>query len=300
MPMLLSMVHHAQEVPHGSRSRWHAAFLRFAEYTDETTLLVHLHIAGVSRIIDWPRFFAELCGDELLQKHQETYSRGQTEANSARPEAEKGFPLVHGHALLGLWSALEAMVEDAIVAWIIDKPETLQSADFAKIRVPLAEFSRMDAEDQALYLVSEVQRDSKLAQGITRFERLFDAVGLGGSVNEEVRKAIFEAQQVRNALAHRGGFADRRLVEACPWLELNPGHRLSVTHRKFLYYMQAMRMYAIDLLNRCYLHDGIDPITAVLDPLSAFLEEPSQPETTSDLTSSVSAAIAAEHSAPSS
>jgi hypothetical protein len=274
MRMLLYMSPGAEELPRGSRSRWHASFLRFAEYVDETEVLVHLHMTGVSRIVDWPNFLVKAF---RLPETDESLIQARQEAKQAMPEYEKGFPLVHAHALLGIWSALEAMVEDAVVAWIAEKPDTLQSPDFAKIRIPLAEFSLMDADDQALYLVTEVQRDVKLTQGITRFERLLHAVGLGGSVDEDVRKAIYEAQQVRNSLAHRGGFADRRLAEACPWLELNPGQRLTVSRWRFQYYAQAMKMYCLEVLNRCYVHDGIDVITADFAPLSSFLQHESRP-----------------------
>ena len=110
-------------------------------------------------------------------------------------------------------------------------------------------------------------------RGFGRFERVLEAIGMGGPIADDLRRALYEAQQVRNTLAHRGGVADRRLTDACPWLKLSPGKSLTITHRKFEYYQQAIRIYVINVLNRFLHEDGKPPITHDLKPLTDFTDE---------------------------
>lgn len=148
------------------------------------------------------------------------------------------------------------------MAWLMAKPETLQRTEFSKIRVPIAEFQLLCKEDQMSYLIAEVQRDLKadLRLGITRFEKLLDAIGMGGYTSTEVSKAIYEAQQVRNVIAHRSGLADRQLTQACPWLGLKPGEPVIIGHRKFTYYLQAIHLYIVGINNRFRASEGMEPI----------------------------------------
>lgn len=247
-----------------TKSLW-AAFRRFATYVDETEKLVNRHIAAVSRLIGIPEFLRGLHESE----DSAWLISAIKEAEHAKDEVSKGFPLLHAHSLLGVWSALEVLVEDVAAAWLITKPDTLQRPGFSKIRVPIIEFQLLSAEDQMNYLIAEVQRDLRTEQrsGIARFERLLDAIGMGGSTSKEVSKAIYEAQQVRNVIAHRGGAADRKLVEACPWLELKPGQPLTVSHKKFAYYLRAIHIYVVDIMNRVRTFEGLEPITYNRGPL---------------------------------
>lgn len=247
---------------------WQAAFHRFATYADEIETLVHLHMSAVSRLIGIPEFLKALYEPD----DSEWMISANSEAKRAQDEVSKGFPLLHAHSLLGLWSALEALMEDVAVAWFTDKPETLQRPDFSKIRVPIVEFRSLSIEDQMSYLISEMQRDLKsdLRLGVGRFERLLDAIGMGGSTPKEVGKAIYEAQQVRNVIAHRGGIADKKLVEACPWLSLTSGQAVTVSHKRFMYYLKATHIYVLGLVNRFRTFEGMQPITYNRGPL----EEP--------------------------
>jgi hypothetical protein len=250
---------------------WLVPFKQFTTYADETVALVNLSINGLRRIIAWPDF---LKAAFHLDDSDDSVAEANRQAELARPEVERDFPLLHAHALLGLWSGLEALVEDSAVAWLLAKPDILQRPEFSKIRIPIGEYRLLAPESQMSYIINEVQRDIRLMPGITRFERLLNLIGLGGAVSdEELRKAIYEAQQVRNALAHRGGLADRKLLEACPWLGLKHGQPLHVTHERFLYYRNAIYIYTGDVLNRFRIHEGMEPIVHNRPPLNTMVEE---------------------------
>jgi len=212
---------------------------------------------AVSRLIGIPDFLVEAFYEP---EDSDWLIEARNTAALAKEEADGDFPLMHAHALMGLWSALEALIEDVTVAWLVAKPEVIHGPAFAKIRVPVSDYHQMSVEDRMAYVVTELQRDLKaeLRQGVTRFESVLDAIGMGSGVSSDIRKAIFEIQQVRNSLAHRGGVADRRLIEACPWLGLKQGQPLVVTHEKFEYYIDAVYGYLADLINRWRVADGLE------------------------------------------
>lgn len=248
-----------------SEAAWVPPFGRVARYCQDTTVLIHLHMVSVSRLVEIPDFLVQAFYEPEDSKW---LLSARSQAALAKEEVDSGFPLMHAHALLGLWSALEALIEDLTVAWLIAKPNILQRPAFSKIRAPVADFLQLSEEDRMSYVVTELQRDLKaeLRQGVKRFETVLDAIGMGGVVSPQLGKALYEAQQVRNALAHRGGMADRRLIEACPWLDLTAGQPLTVTHAKFEYYTDAVCTYLRDLINRWRAADGLDDLKAIYLP----------------------------------
>ena len=161
------------------------------------------------------------------------------------------------HALMGLWSKLEASIEDLAALWLAINPDALTRTEVARIRIPLAEYLALAEEDRPVLLVSELQRDlrTSLAEGVTPFERLLSAVGLGGALDPWVRKSIFEISRVRDLIAHRGGVVDRKFAEACPWLGGSPGERFSIVDR-YGRYADALSIYALTLVNRCRIAHG--------------------------------------------
>jgi hypothetical protein len=265
----------------GANGLWYAAFKRFAVYSDETVALVHLHMTSVRRLIGVPQFLKEAFYEP---EDSDWFVSASKQAALAEDEASKGFPLLHAHSLLGIWSALEALVEDAAVAWLIVRPDTLRRSEFAKIRVPVVEYNSLSNEEQMAFLVAEVQRDTRADQrpGIARFEKLLDAIGMKGSVPREVGKAVYEAQQVRNVFAHRGGVIDRKLAAACPWLELSPNRPLTIDHKEFTYYLKGIHLYVMEILNRFRTSAGMKPIAYDLSSLKKTSDEAQREENASD------------------
>ena len=73
---------------------------------------------------------------------------------------------------------------------------------------------------------------------------------MSGSVEEHVKRTLFEMNQVRNVLVHKRGIADRRLVEACPWLNLSLGDSVKVDHKMFQRYDEAVQKYVLTIMDR--------------------------------------------------
>ena len=131
--------------------------------------------------------------------------------------------------------------------WVL----TLSVEAVRKIRVSIGEYEALDTNEPYLYLVDLLQREvsAPLKSGINRFETLLEPFGLSGEVAADLRKTLFELNQVRNIIVHRGSVADRKFVNSCPWLGLQIGQSVRVCPRDFARYFVAVLNYAIVVQN---------------------------------------------------
>lgn len=109
-----------------------------------------------------------------------------------------------------------------------------------------------DPADRCLWVVDLLDQDSAgpLRAGVTRFETLLQPLGLTGAFPEEGSKTLFELSQVRHVIMHRRGRADRRLIEACPWLGVAAGDRVRISHEMWQRYNAAVGEYVLELIQR--------------------------------------------------
>ena len=180
-------------------------------------------------------------------------------ADLARSEMKTGFRLLHGHSLVGVWAALEVMARDTVVAWLVNVPETIANEPFASVKFTVGEFEQLERSERMSVLVDEVDR-KRGGQGVGRFEHLLDAAGLSGSAPKRVRDRLFELQQIRHVFAHRGGEADRALVDACPALKLKVGRPVQLPSKTYLHYLTASWIYAVILSNRIRAQFGVEEV----------------------------------------
>ncbi|ODR24327.1 hypothetical protein BHQ19_16855 [Mycolicibacterium porcinum] len=171
-------------------------------------------------------------------------------AGIAQKEIDAGFPTLHAHSLLGLWGALECLVEDIFRESIKALPELLSGETLSKIKLPVSVLYGPE-EDRANLLLFELSRnlgaDKRL--GVGQFEVILDPVRLGGGVPPKIREAILHAQQIRHIWAHRGGTADGQFVERRPG-RARVGERVDMKADEFLPIMHGLHMYALVILNR--------------------------------------------------
>jgi len=173
-------------------------------------------------------------------------------AEFADKECEAGFPLLHAHTVVGCWGAIETTVEDVVVGILMNEPDALRSEVFSRIKIPLAEFELLDKEQRVRVLITEIGRSSAggRKQGVVGFEALLASVNLDGPIDEDTKKTIWEMNHVRNVIIHRRSLADRRFVEKCPWVEIQVGQKIIVTHQMFARYGEALADYIMIILKR--------------------------------------------------
>ena len=151
---------------------------RFREYVWESDRVLHLSIDGIRAI----KNMVPLA--ELLHGSEQQLARTREDAEFAEIESGRDFPLLHAHMLVGAWGALEAAVEDLVVAVLRNDPTVRASESISRIKISLADFESADAEERMRIVVTELQRALRSEQrlGVNAFEGVLGEVGLGGPV----------------------------------------------------------------------------------------------------------------------
>lgn len=238
-------------------------FEQFLDQGQRLLQVVHLTMSGISSIRGAPslvRALSKLDEVEGRQGRAADIKRVEKEADLARQEVASGFPLVHAQAVVTLWSYLEALTRSFVTGWLRHAPGALSIKEVAKLKVPLGEYTALSEEDRYSYIFDHLESELriKFRGGINRFEQHLALFGLSGEVSEEAKRHIFELGHIRNVLVHRGGEADRRLTEACPWLGLSVGETVQITHQQFERYSEAVHEYVTQLIVRVGEHFGVD------------------------------------------
>jgi len=236
--------------------------LTFLDYVDQSGRLLQLSIEGISMLMASPTIVEVLKQTDIktyspaeAMRRDEEFRRSLDTANAradfARKEREAGFPLLHAHALVGAWGAWEAAIEDTLIAILLKEEDLLRGEAFSKVRIPLAEFELLDKEG-IRRLIEELNRGQGIGrgQGVEGSETLLNLVGLSGAVDSQIRKTIWEMHHIRNVIVHRRSVADRRLVQACPWLNLQVGDQVVVSHDAFGSYYGALHEYLMIIVRR--------------------------------------------------
>jgi len=210
---------------------------------------------GVEEIDLWQRI-SGLLGEkppmepgEALEKAK---ARAATVAAFAEAQKTNGAPYLFSLCTVRLWALLEALVDELVVEAMKDPGSCTDQVLLSKLKGPLVEFKVASSDEQAEFLAETLKQavDAPLKLGAGRFEAILGPVGLGGEVDDHVRKNLFELSQVRNCVVHKGAKADRRFLEACPWLDIDRGAEIQVTAAMFERYMTAAFWYAVELRGR--------------------------------------------------
>jgi hypothetical protein len=181
------------------------SFGPFIKFAEETNRVLHISIKGIYQISQQMPLLKALDNLERVRAENamkpfqpKDFQFAETETEFARQEIEKGFSLLYAHALVSIWSAMEALFEDVLVGHIIHEPEILKEDVFQKIKIPLATYEQLNQEDKARLLVNELQRSFNSGQrlGLGCFEALLRVIGLAGGVNAGIRRDTFELQQL--------------------------------------------------------------------------------------------------------
>lgn len=196
-------------------------------------------------------------------------------ARDASEEIENGFPLLHGHTLVGLWGALEACIEDVAVSWLSNSPSDAVARYLASVKVPLGEFLARDGDDRWRWVLLQIEnaKGSALRKGVGQFEGVLDQIGLGGAVGDEVRDVVFFAKALRNLYAHQAGRADAKFIADCPAFDVTVGTRVPITRAQLTAAYTAMVMYVETVYARVQVALGKEPDDVKLPPWIASLSE---------------------------
>lgn len=246
-------------------------YKHFLEQLIQLHSYYHLTMVGISMIIHRSERL-ELLTAELVQtakkldpsyrereEHKQVRENAKKEADLAREEADKGFPVLHQQSTVALWAALEAYVRRFMANWFANQPGGTRLDEIRKVKIRLVDYEEMSTEEKYDYLVGELERDLGVLfrQGPNRFEALFNLIGLSGRIEESTQRDLFELSQVRNVITHRRGIVDRRFADACPWMGVHSGDTLVVTSEAYHRYCDAVSNYETLIYARVKRYFGI-------------------------------------------
>lgn len=241
---------------------------RFVQYLNESSQILNMCLVSVSSADE--RVRAEeafmnlhdgdlpdlIWTDDLRKAHAARIGRLREQAIFANREAERGFPILHGQAMVGLWGALEALVEDLAIAMLEEWPDLLEKQRLTRVKVPLSRFISMDGPDRSRYLIREVTRSTgdEAVGGVAKLDAILSIIGLVSFNDRLGRRDLMEMNAMRNLIVHRSSVVDDKFSSSCPWLSLKPGDEAKVDHDTFQRYSNSVIAYVAQL--REQIKDG--------------------------------------------
>lgn len=225
--------------------------------------LVRISERGVSVLRGMPRIvkvLAEVKGEPTDGDSKRRLEVAEKDAARAQTEVDSDFPLLHGLALVAIWSALEHFVKGLVASWILHRRDAIEAQALQRLKVKLGDYVQLSRPEQARYLVELLEQElaGPLKRGVGRFETLLNPFSLGGAVPDDCAKSIFELQQVRNVIAHRNGRIDKRFRKECPWFKAKLNQPVQISREQLSRYQGASMQYALTIFYRIgdlYGHD---------------------------------------------
>jgi hypothetical protein len=232
---------------------WKEPLLVFAEYVDDERDLIELSRVSVEML--------RLQDAKSVQLHDaaETLTRAVTAADlviRAQGESATDHPLLHGHSLVAIWSAMETMIGDLVQAWLLWwPPARTRAASIVSVSQPqgLPPDEWAAGVHQALgRSYQKLNQKVRSPRRLDQYEWLLDAVGLVATAQEndvQMVQNLWEMQQIRNVFAHKRGVADARLVANCGHLPFKIGDEIRIDRDAWADFLVTAMVYA-DLIVR--------------------------------------------------
>ena len=186
--------------------------------------------------------------------------RAEQAERFGQEQASKGFPYLWYLASVRLWAILEVAVDDMALDALNRLDLIPPSSLLHTLEGPLLPFAGATADIRASLLLELLEEKcrSRFKPGVSRFEAVLDPLGLGGPVNDDVRKILLELSQARNLIMHRNGIVDKRFAEACPWIGAADGSPLPLVENHYMMYGLATSWYILELDRRLRVREGLD------------------------------------------
>lgn len=239
-----------------------APFHYFLDEAKRLDDVVRLSSAGISVFQAQPEAIRALmlAKEGRIDEDSERLTRAHEDADLAKREVESGFPILHSWAVIGLWALLEATIRNFVAEWLRHKRTAWRAEPIQRLRVKLGDYESIPRNQRYSFVVALLERDlaAGLKSGVSRFEAMLDPFGLSGDVHAEVRRQMYEFNQVRNVIAHNAGKVDRRLSDACPWLESKVGDEFLISADMYRKYYGASAVYITLIICRTGEFFGVD------------------------------------------
>jgi len=237
-------------------------YVRTRQYLQDALDLVDLTYAGTNALSTVPEF-VRILNEQRPDRDPDRVSAANVQAaRTSRLVASArttDFALLHAHAIMGVWGALEAGIEDLVVAWLVHRPELVADGPLANMKVVASVFEKLAREDRMRLLVSDWRRGKRFI-GVSALESMLELVNLDGGVSDLVRSNLRLMQQYRHLVAHRGGVADQRFVETCADLGYASGETVRINRDQMGNMLLAGTVYAAEVDDRVLAALGLPAV----------------------------------------
>jgi hypothetical protein len=165
----------AEEAMTGAAQRpaWiREVFDRFFGHAEDADRLLHLSIQGIRNLrgfygvtealIRFRDIVPAAAARERSEAEREDVDKrrlaeAQKTSDLAKSEVKDGFPLLHANTLVGLWGALDTLVDDLVVAVLLNDPTAIRGKALSKVRVPLARFEQLEPPERMRLLITHLK-----------------------------------------------------------------------------------------------------------------------------------------------
>lgn len=217
--------------------------------------IIYVSRKGIRSVTKMPSLveaLERLENKEINEDGKKRIAAAQKEADLAMAEIEKDFPVLHGLAVVALWSWLEHCIKGFIALWLAHHKGAIKAPALGRLRIKMAHYMTLSKAEQMKEIVDLLERELDAGDkiGVNRFESLLMPFGLSGSVTKKCSDTLHELQQVRNLIAHRSGKADRHFKSECPWIKVKIDQKVNVSREMFLNYSASTIVYLTELIYR--------------------------------------------------
>ncbi|KFI81040.1 hypothetical protein [Bifidobacterium psychraerophilum] len=189
-------------------------------------------------------------------------------SESLQREIDNEFPLLFANALIGLWGALEACINDLCLLWLQCMDRHSLGQALASARVKIGDYLRLDDEDRWQWLLVQLQRSdaASLRKGIGQFESMLKPLGVSPQVDSAVRTTLFRIKTLRNLYAHRAGIADAKFLQEWKGHPADVGQLVVPTKNQIVAGYTAMVIYVESVHDSMQVKIGGSPAQRDLPP----------------------------------
>jgi len=182
-------------------------------------------------------------------------------ARAAQNTIENHFSIARNNTILGAWGALESCIDDICIIRLSETSGACAEEATRTLKVALGDYLALTPEGRWPWLLEQIKRanSSSLKSGVGQFEATLDAVGLGGSVDSDLRRAMLYTKAMRNVIAHRGGRIDAKFVAECPRFDASEGAVLEMSAEQWLAALSSMFLYVLVVYERVRVASGMEP-----------------------------------------
>lgn len=221
---------------------------RLMDNVDETMSLLEMSIIGIGQVRLSAKNVQVLIDThtsrsrDSLEELRARLPRAEELSRRAQAEIDRGFPLLHAQAVVALWTALESVIDDLLEAWLANVPSAWTIPALQRLNVRLGVYESLEQRERIRYALQRLkaERFDTEEGGVGPFEALLEAFGLGGGLDDDLRRDLHELQQVRNLVAHRRGIVDGRFASQLSYLSVVVGEVHVVTSEAAHRYAHAI------------------------------------------------------------